>query len=121
MVRDAVNGRAGDVDHPLDPMPASEVQHIPRAVYVGRVDLLRRIERQRSRRVHHEVDALQRGLDGRPIADVAGDNPYTVFYIIVAKTGDVERGDRRDGHLPLRQQVADQIDPQEAGTACDQV
>ena len=73
MIGNAVDRGRGDVDRPLDPSSSARLKDDPRADDVGGVDVFRRVERQRGRAMDDNINASQRPLDGRPVADVAHD------------------------------------------------
>jgi hypothetical protein len=66
------------------------LQHIAAAVDVGGVDVLRRVKRQRRRRVDDNVDPCHRLIDHAFVADVALDLG-DLAALRVGEVGNVER------------------------------
>src|SRR5215217_1014343 len=93
MIRYPVHRRRRDVRNPFHTMPPGRLQDIARPLYVRRVDLLRRVEWQSGRGVHHEVHALHRPVHDDLIADITLDDldptPLRVVELL-----DVQRSER---------------------------
>ena len=99
------------MDHALDAFFVGGLEHVAAAVDVGRIDVLRRIQRQRGGRVHDDVHALHGALDRRQVANVALDL-RDAAALGVGKIRQVER----DDVVPTRQQMARQVNAQKSGS-----
>ena len=112
----AVHRGRRHVDQALDPGCDRGVDDDAGAVEIGRPDILGRVQRQRRRGVDDDRGALDRARDRRAIADVAVDDPDPTALGIVERR-EVERRDV----LSVLEQPPDQVDPEEARTAGDEV
>jgi hypothetical protein len=112
MVGNPVDRCRRDMNDPLNALLKRALQHGAQAVDVGRIDFFRLVEGQRRRRMNHEIDACHRPLHRGPIPNIAL-NFGDLAALGVAEFSHIKRNDA----LSARQQVAHQVDPQEAGAS----
>ena len=70
-----------------------DVEECTSAFDIGRVDIARRVERERGGGLHHEVDALHCPFDGCSVPNVALNNGDLIAEIGIVERGYVERND----------------------------
>ena len=115
LLRHAVDGGRGDLDHAVDLETAAGAEHVAAAVDLGGEDVLLAVERQRGRAVDHDVAALDRAVDRRLVAHVAERELKPRLGLL----GVVEVRDVEHPYLlhALRAQEPYQIDSEKPGTA----
>jgi hypothetical protein len=114
MVRYPVHRRRRDVHHPFYPVAPGRFENVAGPLDVRGVDVLRGVERQRRRRVDHEIHTLHRPIHERLVADIAlYDLDPALLWI--AELLDVQRSER----VSALDEVPDEVDPQEPRSAGD--
>jgi hypothetical protein len=104
------------MDDAPDSVPARRLEDRSRALDVGRVEVLGRVEGKRRGGVHDDVDACKRPIHAGRVADVPPD-----CLDVREEVGSVELGEVvRDEGVALREEEAVQVDAQEPRTAGDQ-
>ena len=105
------------MDDALDLRPERRVEDVARALDVGRHDVGLRVQRQRGRAVHDDLDVPHRAVDRSPIADVADDRLDAVLAVRIVEGQAIQRRDR----VPALEEEADEIDAEESGSAGDEI
>ena len=116
-LRHAVDGGGGDLNHPRHTTAAARRDHIARTVDLRRTDVLRRIERQGRRGVHHHIAPLHTGVHRRGIAHIAlGELEPGLLHLRIVEVCDVEHTDLLHA---LRAQMPNKIDAEKSATTCN--
>src|SRR5690606_25647198 len=118
MIRHAVDCRRGNLNDTLDAMLLSRLEHVTRAIDVGRENVFTAVKRQRRRAVNDDIHTLHGAVHRRPVANVAFDGrDLSMTALRIIELGDIERRHP----MPARQQVAHEIDAKKTGPAGNQI
>ena len=118
LLRNAIDGRRGNLHHPVAAELAARGEDVAAAVNLGREDVLFGVERKRSGAVNDNIAALDALLYRRNVAHVAKSELEPRFGLLrIVEVGYVE--DTNFLHT-LGAEETNEIDAEKARTACDE-